>query len=70
MTQAPITKDTRIGQILAEYPKACEVLADYELDCYCCMKAKFETVEQAAQMHGFSLDQMLYELNDAIGVQV
>lgn len=61
-----ITKDMRIGRILADYPEAVEVLADYDLDCHHCMKSKYETLEQAAEMHGFSLDQMLYELNDAV----
>lgn len=62
-----ITKNMRIGQILEDYPETIEVLSDYELDCRHCMKAKYETLEQAAEMHRLSLDQMLYELNDVIG---
>ncbi|MFP3154928.1 DUF1858 domain-containing protein [Lachnospiraceae bacterium ZAX-1] len=62
-----IIKDMRIGSIMADYPETLEVLADYELDCRHCMKAKYETLEQAAEMHGFPLEQLLYELNDAIG---
>jgi|GEM_PF-3527634 len=61
-----ITKDMRIGSVMVNYPETLEVLADYELDCRNCMKAKYETLEQAAQMHGFPLEQMLYELNDVI----
>jgi len=53
-----------IGKILRNNPEKIDVLMDFGLDCIGCLSVKFETLEQAAKVHGVSLEQLIYELND------
>lgn len=62
----PITKDTRIGDLLREYPRAAEVFARHGLGCIVCLGASMETVEEGAMMHGLDTDEIVVELNKAI----
>ncbi|MDP4177324.1 MAG: DUF1858 domain-containing protein [Bacillota bacterium] len=59
-----ITKDMTIGKILKNYPEKIEVLMDLGLDCTGCLSGRFETVEQAAKVHGMDLEELIYELNE------
>lgn len=61
-----ITKDMRIGTILADYPETNDIFVEYEMDCFHCLKSKFETLEQAAQVHGYDVNELLYVLNEAV----
>lgn len=58
-----ITKDMTIGKIIKHYPEKIEVLMEFGLYCNDCLSAKFETVEKAAQVHGFDLEELIYQLN-------
>lgn len=59
-----ITTDMTIGKILKNNPEKADILMDFGLDCIGCLSAKFETLEQAAKVHGVNLEQLIYELND------
>lgn len=59
-----ITADMKIGKILKNYPEKIDILMDLGLDCIGCLSSKFETLEQAAKVHGIDLDFLLYELNE------
>ncbi|MBC2582695.1 DUF1858 domain-containing protein [Clostridium sp. DJ247] len=58
-----ITKNMTIGKIINNYPEKIEVLLDFGLECTGCLSAKFETLEKASMVHGFDLDELIYELN-------
>ncbi|MDF2504687.1 MULTISPECIES: DUF1858 domain-containing protein [Clostridium] len=58
-----ITKDMTIGKILKHYPEKTEILMEFGLYCNDCLSAKFESVEKASEVHGFDLDELLYQLN-------
>lgn len=58
-----INKNTTIVKILKNYPDKIEILMDFGLDCVGCLSAKYETLEEAAGVHGVDLEELIYELN-------
>ncbi|MBP5242702.1 MAG: DUF1858 domain-containing protein [Clostridia bacterium] len=65
MSEQLITKDTIVAQIPEINPAAVDVLWAIGMGCVHCIMANDETVEQAAAVHGFDLDELLAELNNA-----
>ncbi len=62
-----ITKEMLIGNIVRIYPETLPVFAKYGLECYECQIADFEALEHGAGVHHLNVDQLLDELNRAIG---
>ncbi len=62
-TKMAFTKDMTVAQILRANPKTAEVFMRYGMHCLSCPGATGESVEQAAQVHGFDADQILEDLN-------
>ena len=58
-----ITKDMTIGEVISKKPNAAEILMNFGMGCVGCPSAQAETVEDAAQVHGLSLEALLEELN-------
>lgn len=58
-----ITKDMLIGEILRQKPEAAEILMRFGMGCIGCPSAQMESLEQAAQVHGINLDELLKALN-------
>ena len=58
-----IDKDMTIAEALNVSPKAKEVLMGFGMHCFGCAIAHGETIEQAAQVHGVDIDEMLSALN-------
>lgn len=58
-----IDKNTLIGELISQSPKAVDVLMKYEMGCLGCPSAQMETIEQAAYIHGIDLDELLEKLN-------
>jgi len=65
--ELPITKDTRIGELLQAHPRASDVFTSHGLGCIVCLGASMETVEEGALMHNLDVDAIVKELNQAIG---
>ena len=65
--ELPITKDTRIGELLQAYPETSDVFTSHGLGCIVCLGASMETVEEGALMHSLDADTIVKELNRAIG---
>lgn len=59
-----ITKDTIIGDIIKMKPSAVEVLVGYGMGCIGCPSASMEKLEQACEIHGIDLDEVLIKLNN------
>ncbi|EOD00277.1 DUF1858 domain-containing protein [Caldisalinibacter kiritimatiensis] len=59
-----ITKDMLIGELLRENPEKAEVLMRFGMGCIGCPSAQMESLEQAAQVHGIDLDELLKALNE------
>ena len=58
-----ITKDMTIGEIVKNYPEKVEVLMQAGMGCVGCPSAQVETVEEAAQVHGMDIEDLLAKLN-------
>ena len=59
-----ITKDQTIGQVLQINPKAAQILMNFGMGCLGCPSAQVETIEQACEVHGLKLDDVLAALNE------
>lgn len=59
-----ITKENKIGEILQLNPKAAEILMRFGMGCLGCPSAQVETLDQACEIHGLNLDEVLAALNE------
>lgn len=66
MNITTITKDTMIGDLLVICPDCAPVLMSIGMHCLGCPSSRFETVEQAAMVHGVDLDELLAKLNSLV----
>lgn len=62
-----ITKDMLIADALqaGDTEKIADVLLDIGMHCFGCAMARGETVEQAAEVHGVDVDDLVKRLNEA-----
>ena len=61
-----ITKDSSIIEIASAHPELRAVFMKYGMGCIGCMAAQFETVGQAAQVHGLDTEKLVKDLNAAL----
>lgn len=61
-----ITKDMLIAEALeqGDAGKMAQVLSDFGMHCLHCALAHGETIEQAAEVHGVDVDEMVAKLNE------
>lgn len=62
-----ITKEMIIGQVLREYPETAKFFLELGMHCLGCPSATMESIEGAALTHGKDPDELVAELNKAIG---
>jgi hybrid cluster-associated redox disulfide protein len=58
-----ITKDMTIAEALTLKPAAAGLLMSKGMHCLGCVIANGETLEEAAQVHGFNADELVDEIN-------
>lgn len=58
-----ITKEMTIGEVISKKANAPEILMSFGMGCVGCPSAQAESVEDAAQVHGLSLEALLEALN-------
>ena len=58
-----INKDMTIGEILDKNFKAADVLMKFGMGCLGCPSARVESLEQACNIHGLKLEEVVEELN-------
>jgi len=64
-----ITKDMLLGDVVARYPQAAEVMLEYGLHCVGCFANAYDTVEVGAKVHGMSdeeIEKMVHDVNQEI----
>ncbi|CEQ24803.1 DUF1858 domain-containing protein [Paraclostridium sordellii] len=59
-----ITKNTIIADIIKMRPDAAEILMSYGMGCIGCPSAQMERLEQACEIHGLDLEEVLNKLNN------
>lgn len=62
-----LTKNTTIGELLANFPEAKDILANLGMYCVSCPSALRETIEQAADVHGLDADDLVEDLIGFMG---
>ena len=56
-------KDTKIGEILEKAPEKAEILLEAGMHCLSCPASQAETIEEACEVHGINVDELLEKLN-------
>ena len=59
-----ITREMTIEDVVSKYPETIKVFMQAGLGCLGCSAARFENIEQGAQVHGTDLDQLIADLNE------
>jgi hydroxylamine reductase len=59
-----ITKDTIIADIIKMRPDAAQILMSFGMGCIGCPSAQMEKLEQACEIHGLDLEEVLAKLNE------
>lgn len=61
-----ITKDMLIGDVLDQYPDLAEFFLEIGMHCLGCPHSRGESIEQACEVHGTDVDELLTKLNGAL----
>ncbi len=64
-----ITEDMTLGEILDINPGLAQVLIACGMYCISCPATQFETLEEAAWVHGLDVDMLLETLNNYLAGQ-
>jgi hydroxylamine reductase len=59
-----ITKDTIIADIIKVKPDAAQILMSFGMGCIGCPSAQMESLEQACEIHGLDLEEVVAKLNE------
>ena len=62
-----INKNTTIGALLEAIPEAADILTNMGMHCIGCPSARMETLEQAAEVHGMDVDDLIEDLKGFLG---
>ena len=58
-----IEKTMRIGDLLEEYPDKADILLEAGMHCLGCPASQMETLEEACEVHGIDVDELVETLN-------
>ena len=58
-----IEKTTKIGDLLENAPEKAEILLDAGMHCLGCPASQGETLEEACDVHGIDVDELVERLN-------
>ena len=58
-----INKDTKIGEIIENAPEKPELLLEAGMHCLGCPASQAETLEEACEVHGIDVEELVKKLN-------
>lgn len=58
-----IEKTMTIGELLETHPEKAQILLDAGMHCLGCPASQAETIEEACEVHGIDVDELIQELN-------
>ena len=58
-----IDKNTKIGELLEMAPEKAEILLNAGMHCLGCPASQAETLEEACNVHGIDVEELVAELN-------
>ena len=56
-------KDTKIGELLETAPEKAEILMEAGMHCLGCPASQAETLEEACEVHGIDVNELVEKLN-------
>ena len=56
-------KDTKIGELLEIAPEKAEILMEAGMHCLGCPASQAETLEEACEVHGIDVEELLKKIN-------
>lgn len=62
-----ITKEMSIREAIEKHPEVAPVFIQHGMGCLGCAIASFESIEEGALAHGIDVEQLVKDLNAAIG---
>ena len=58
-----IEKTMKIGEFCEQYPEKIDILLAAGMHCLGCPASQAETIEEACEVHGIDVDDLMKELN-------
>lgn len=58
-----IEKTITIGELLEKYPDKVDILLESGMHCIGCPASQMETLEEACEVHGIDVDELISKLN-------
>ena len=58
-----IERTTKIGELLEIAPEKAEILLNAGMHCLGCPASQAETIEEACEVHGIDVEELLEEIN-------
>lgn len=58
-----ISKDMTIGKLLEVAPEKADILLNAGMHCLGCPASQAETIEEACEVHGIDVEELIKELN-------
>lgn len=59
-----VTKETLIKDIVNIGPEAIKTLLNFGMGCFGCPSSQYESIEDAAIVHGINVDNLINDLNN------
>lgn len=66
---AKVTKDMLMGEVLRVDPNMASILVREGMHCVGCPSHQFESLEEAAMVHGMDPDVLVARLNNFLGAE-
>lgn len=58
-----IEKNMTIGELLEKFPDKADILLESGMHCLGCPASQMETLEEACEVHGIDVDELVEKLN-------
>lgn len=59
-----VNKSMTIGEIISKNEKAVEILMSFGMGCVGCPSAQAESIEEACQVHGLDVNELIEKLKE------
>ena len=59
-----ISKETKIGELLETAPEKAEILMEAGMHCLGCPASQAETLEEACEVHGIDVEELINKINE------
>ena len=66
MAEQYVTGETLVGEVVARYPEAIEILLSIGMHCLGCPASRAEALNDACAVHGFDPEKVIEKINEKI----